>query len=546
MNRKIIKALFCVVLTVSLLLSSVCVAFAAQESSVNLGVISDIHYFPNEYIGSLNGYNYRRSVDNDLKLEQYAAQIVDAAIDELIAKGVGVVLIPGDNAMRSEYLSHEQLTAKLSRLTEAGIAVYTVPGNHDITDERGDRRPLRYVCEDAQATVTYAGVTYTADEAESVKGTTVEDFKRLYADFGYGENENILARNGLSYVARLAEGYRLIAVDCNIYNGEYYTGEKEMSDGLKDWVFEQIKACTAAGEAPLVMTHYDFVEKYGMQSSIMGGNFLDGGEKIAAEMADSGVEYIFTGHSHANDISALTTRKGSTVYEICTGSLLMHGSPVRSVEFSGADAKIRTTFLPSIEGVEDFQGFCEDYYYTDGIRTIMRNRLIFDVSEIVADFLSSSEGGYNRVYNWFFPLMMTVTDGLLNSELAGGVTVCDLLTEMYKQHYHGNEEYSPQMKAAVAQILNGNAFIDALDLVFTSINDSIGINKLWLLEGTVIDSAIDTLLLFAPSKLLGIVFGDFAGGILTDGYPCDNDVDIVGGAAFEPDGTPCKAEAFTR
>lgn len=519
-------------------------AFAQQKKSMNITVISDIHYFPEEYIGSLNGFNYRRTVDNDLKLEQYADEIIDEAIREILANGSKTVLIAGDNAMGCEYLSHEKLIAKLKKLTDAGVKVYTIPGNHDIS--RPDKISKKFVVDDPNATVVKAGNTYVDDRIVEVKGTTKSEFVELYKDFGYGNDSSIIARdpNGsLSYTAVLDDGYRLIAVDANEYDGELCTGKKKLEGELLDWVISQINECKAAGAIPLLMMHYGLLEKYTMQSLIMGGNFLDNGEELAEEFASLGVKYAFTGHSHANDIARCTTDDGNTIYEICTGSLVLHGSPIRHITFSEENCSIRTIFPESIEGIADYQAFCSEYYYDGGgVRTIIRNRGIFDATDACAEFLSHDEESYDKIYDFFLELMTMVIDELLATELDKGITVEKMLTEMYREHYGGDEILTDDMSDATDKILNGSRFELALDMVFSSISIVSGLENILKfnpLHNTFVDDAIEKVLAFIPAKILGIIFGEFCRGIFIDTYPPDNNIDIVDGTAYEPDGTPC-------
>lgn len=537
------KRIISIILAVCLLICMAVPAFADNKKELNFSVLSDIHYFPKEYIGNLNGFNYRRTLDNDLKLEQYADEILDEAIREILAKGSKVVLISGDNAMGCEYLSHEMLTAKLRKLTDAGVKVYTVPGNHDIS--RPDKISKRFVADDPTESVVKAGTTYVDDRIVEVKGTTKSEFAELYKDFGYGDDESIIARDpggSLSYTANLGSGYRLIAVDANEYSGELCTGKKYLEGDLLNWVNSQVKECTAAGDIPLLMMHYDLIEKYDMQSTIMGGNFLDGGEKLAESFADLGVRYIFTGHSHANDISSLTTKAGNTVYEVCTGSLVLHGSPIRHAKLSGEDCSIRTVFPRSIEGIDDYQAFCRSYYYDGGVRTIMRNRAIFDATEAVAGALSTNEKSYAKIYDFFLALMTRVIDTLLATELDCGITVEKMLTEMYREHYAGDETITPEMSSATDTLVNGSKFEIALDIVFSSISVVSGLEKILKLNplhDSLLDKALEKALAFIPAKILGIVIGEFCRGIFIDTYPADNNVDIIGGKAFLPDSTPC-------
>ena len=543
------KKILSVVLSCLIILSCLIPAFAQEDNSIEISVISDIHYFPEEYIGDLNGFNYRRRVDNDLKLEQYADGIVDEAIDSIISSGSKIVFIPGDNAMSSEYLSHEMLTAKLKRLTDNGIDVYTIPGNHDIS--RADKPAYKYVADDPDKTIVRAGETYVDDVAVEVKGTTKSEFVELYKDFGYGDNDKIISRDpdgSLSYTAQIEDGYRLIAIDANEYSGELCTGKKSLDGKLLEWVNDEIKKCTDSGNIPLLMAHFDFIEKYSMQSMIMGGNFLDDGEKLASEFADLGAEYIFTGHSHANDIASLTSKNGNTVYEVCTGSLLLHGSPIRHLEFNGADCEIRTEFPESIDGITDYQAFCKDYFYNGGVTVMMRNRAIFDVTDAVAGLFKSNNSAYNAVYDFFLELMTKVVDSLLAYELDCGITVDKMFTELYRLHYAGDEELSPEMKKATEKLLDGTAFEFALDLVFNSISEVSGLENILKynpLHNSFIDETVERIIAFIPARILGIVFGEFCQGIFIDPYPADNNIDIIDGSAFLPDGTPCNDNSMT-
>ena len=57
-------------------------------------------------------------------------------------------------------------------------------------------------------------------------------------------------------------------------------------------------------------------------------------ERLSTAFADAGMSYVFTGHMHANDIAAMTTEAGSTLYDIETGSVVTYPSPMRFVTIS--------------------------------------------------------------------------------------------------------------------------------------------------------------------------------------------------------------------
>ena len=138
--------------------------------------------------------------------------------------------------------------------------------------------------------------------------------------------------------------------------------------------------------------------------------------------------------------------------------------------------------------------------------------------------------------------MTRVIDTLLATELDCGITVEKMLTEMYREHYAGDETITPEMSSATDTLVNGSKFEIALDIVFSSISVVSGLEKILKLNplhDSLLDKALEKALAFIPAKILGIVIGEFCRGIFIDTYPADNNVDIIGGKAFLPDSTPC-------
>lgn len=63
--------------------------------------------------------------------------------------------------------------------------------------------------------------------------------------------------------------------------------------------------------------------------------------------AKYGVKYIFTGHSHENDIASYTSEKGEVIYDIETGSMCLYPSVYRTVSL-GDEVKIETKRIEEI------------------------------------------------------------------------------------------------------------------------------------------------------------------------------------------------------
>ncbi len=537
---RFIKKAAALLVSGTILVSCISFALAAKASELMLSVISDIHYMPREFIGSPNGYNYRHVVDSDCRLAQYSDEILDAAIDNIIAAGSKYLIIPGDLSLSSQLQSHINIAQKLREAEASGVKAYVVPGNHDISrgSEGSPASAAAYVVDNPGSTVTVAGVEYAQDRTISVEGTTKQQFEQVYDGFGYGSDSTVITRdttaaNSLSYVAQLDDSHRLIAIDTAVYDGGFFSGREALGGELLKWVEEQIKDCIAAGDTPIAMMHYDLIEKYKGQSVLMSPNFLKGHEEIASALAGCGLDYIFTGHSHANDISSITAG-GNTLFEICTGSLLIYQSPVRYVRFTGEDAEFQTRWLESIEGIPNYEEFSKAFFCSS-VRTVMRHRVIIDVSETIARPLSKYMS-YDNAHEFALNLMQDIIDNLLDLKLTENVTLCDVLEQAYYQHYYGDEVYPPEIKEAVAHIKNGDAFDIALPIVINAVGRYTGASQFLSSVSPELESSINKTICQAVtsllSEVLGASTGSFVENVFIDTAPSDNNIKVVNGYAY--------------
>ena len=187
----------------------------------------------------------------------------------------------------------------------------------------------------------------TADGSAVPAGrTTQEDYKEIYADLVYHDDSVIAAfepaegkqGGGLSYAARPEEGFTIISIDSARYsadNTESGIDEHETSGNvgpeLEAWVVDQIKEANERGDTVIGLQHHGMVPHFSMEPDLLPMYLVNDYERLAQVYADAGMDYIFTGHMHANDIAAVTTEAGNTLYDIETGSVVTYPSPARSV-----------------------------------------------------------------------------------------------------------------------------------------------------------------------------------------------------------------------
>lgn len=84
-----------------------------------------------------------------------------------------------------------------------------------------------------------------------------------------------------------------------------------------------------------------------MQAKFFSAYLVDEHKRIANLLADNGVQLIFTGHFHSNDISKHVSEKGNTIYDIETGTLASYPFAYRFIELNKESVNIKTKNITS-------------------------------------------------------------------------------------------------------------------------------------------------------------------------------------------------------
>lgn len=334
-------------------LSTVAQSQLNNQSSLKIAVLSDVHVFPEEYVGN-EGPNYQEYVNGDRKMLKESEKILEANVQTLLKSDAEVILVSGDLTKDSEKLGHEIVAEQLKKLKDAGKQVYVTNGNHDINGR------------DAEKFVAVSGDVNDenrTDKAVLLDGVSRDEFESIYEDFGFDEAKTIAQDdNSTSYAVQLKPGYRLIVMDTGIYGqdrNEQSTSGTLYRDGRLEWILNQIKEAKEAGDTVIGMCHHGIVEHFKGQADIFAPYLVEDYDTIANTLADAGMEYVFTGHFHAQDVATKTTPSGNKIMDIMTGSSVSYPSPIRYVEIDRDLDKIQTTSerTSSIEGISDFKTY---------------------------------------------------------------------------------------------------------------------------------------------------------------------------------------------
>ncbi len=284
-------------------------------SPLTVYVLTDTHYYSKKIGTSGEAYEF----DNlkSQKLLANCAEVLSAAFKQISEdKDNNIVLISGDVTNNGELESHEEFIEMLREFRKQGKKVYVITATHDF---RGGGK-------------THA---YRGDKRIEIPAATRDMLFDMYREFGPDEALSV-HRQSMSYIVQLCDGYRLFALndDTNL------NGKSGFSDECFDWITEQAKKAREDNQFIIAMTHHPLIAPSPIYEIIGRGNMLGDYDKRLEQLADIGVQFIFTGHTHIQDVSAYQSKKGNVIYDICTGSPIGYPGPIRKATFIPNEDKV--------------------------------------------------------------------------------------------------------------------------------------------------------------------------------------------------------------
>lgn len=396
-----------------------------MKKALEFYLITDTHYYAYEELGFSN--------DKDQKCMNESGAIIDAAFNKLVLQDeIDIVLISGDLTNNGERVSHKRFIEKLNILKEKGKRVYVITATHDYG--------LRDVVD---------GESAGKDEEKVLRS----ELRDLYNNFGF--NEAIAEYDSLSYVVRLAPGYRLLALNDD-GNGRSFCGydEKQL-----DWILEQIKKAHDEGDFIFAMTHHPVIPPSPIYPIISKRDMLGNYEETSQILADAGLQFIFTGHTHMQNIGFVKTEKGNELWDINTGSLVGYPTPIRHVEITENEMIIKTDKIDDFDW--DFEGKDPQEYlknHFDFYLTDLFDSMAYDYERfmgLAVGFSLERKKALKLKFllNRIGKILQKLTFGKVGKLLFIGkkidksvedILVKDFLIDIVRNIFSGNEHFSPQ------------------------------------------------------------------------------------------------------
>lgn len=345
----------------------------SSVGQVQMAVVSDVHVMAPSLLKK-DGKAFEDYISQDRKMLRESTSLLNAFTDSILHSSVKFLLIPGDLTKDGELVSHRYLIDNcLSRLKNAGITVLVVPGNHDVNNPHA--------------------VEYEGNHKTRVATISRAEFAEMYKDYGYGE---AIARDtaSLSYVYQLTPRLRILALDAtesdqNDYNKDICITPGRLRPATLLFIKQQLADAKKQGMTVIGMMHHGLLQHWKYQNKMIPGYVIENNLKIASMMYDEGLHIMFTGHSHAQDI---TRYKG--VYDVETGSLVSYPSPYRLITLQGDKMNIKTHHINMINGYSGNMSFKEysKSYETRGFNTFLQKVIPTQMADSVRtqaiDFLS--------------------------------------------------------------------------------------------------------------------------------------------------------------
>ncbi len=473
-GSRLLSLLLAVVLVFTLTVPALA-AEKPQDMNLRIAVMSDLHYLSPDMIADTEDFEH--AFNSDRKLLKESSSVLHEMLERVRADKPDILLVSGDLTKDGEQECHAALAKQLQQLQQdvPGLKIYVINGNHDIRN--------------------YNAKNFNTADGKAVPATRTEpeDFKQIY-DFVYSDPTVIATftpaegnkAGGLSYVARPVEGLTIIAMDtCRYSSDNTSNGDDEhetsgaISADLEKWVIEQTAAAKARGDLVVGLEHHGLVPHFDVQPTILPMYLVNGYERIAQEYADAGMSVVFTGHMHAVDIAAMTTKAGNTFYDIETGSALTYPCPVRFVDLRRSTVGGETNTYMSVST----KTHIGPIHYTDpatGVAYVIDDLTEYarefgfttDMLKTVAgDFVKSFFGKYLPNDTWPVTKIIANIDQIIDDvaavPIAEGNNLLDFANWIYRCNLAGEDDgnYPAWVQSGIDQLKSGALLDQVLDIV---------------------------------------------------------------------------------
>lgn len=286
-----------------------------NHKPLTINVISDLHYYAKST--GVVGPEFEKANAKSMFDLVHNEEILEALVKQILKDSDSdIVLVSGDLTNNGEPDSHEGAKQLLQKLKDGGKQVYAITATHDY---RGGDETVRY----------------TETGSVKIKTPPRDTLWDIWYDFGPAQ-AIATHRKSMSYVVQIADGYRLFALNDDS-NWENSSG---FSEDLFHWIEEQAEDAKKNGQFIVPMTHHPMISPSPFYSIIGANDMMGDCTKRCHQLADMGIPWMLTGHSHIQDISYCYSEKGNIFYDITTAAPVGYPGTYRKLVLDPANSHI--------------------------------------------------------------------------------------------------------------------------------------------------------------------------------------------------------------
>ncbi len=423
-------------------------------------VLSDIHVMAPQLLEE-RGSAFDNYLSLDPKLLEYSNEVLEYLVGETLQRNPDLVIIPGDLTKDGELVSHQLVVSILSSLRSAGIPVIVVPGNHDIDNPEG--------------------YYYDGDNTRPAERTSPEQFKELYADFGYNQ-AYATDPASLSFVCEPLKGLVLLCIDTNKYEENLYIDKGDEKNynqtsgrirpATLTWMLAEADKARTLGKQVVLVQHHNVVQHHNAQGTLQSDYIIADYVKVSKQLMKHGVHMAFTGHTHLQDIAQYRTMvnisQPDSLVDVATGSVISYPNPWRTIKVNNefTEWQINTEYVTSIPSLSDVKSMCYKR---------LNDNIKGGLGWHIKDAWNSIDKYRDRlvilgISREFIPETPEELTDILTKYLG------DQLSKMYIIHNEGNEWKNPeaaglekQLKSNMEKMLRDRAETVGLDEIRTGL-----------------------------------------------------------------------------
>lgn len=238
--------------------------------------------------------------------------------------------------------SHLELIKLLSQV-DSSTKVLVIPGNHDICNIEAK--------------------SYANSKTERVDSVTIEEFKKLYQDFGY-QGALSYDKDSLSYIYEIDEKNWSLLLDTTLCRYNYENQMNIVSGFLEEstlnWIEDNLKVAKENNIKVTSFSHHNLIKHHSMFDKMYT---LSNADILLDLFSKYQVKLNFSGHLHIQNIKSKKINKFQ-IYDIASQSLLDYGNRYGKLDIYENCYDYNTYKLDLFDGFEkySFDTFYHKFY----------------------------------------------------------------------------------------------------------------------------------------------------------------------------------------